>query len=170
MLSDKPFTRSRANAPESTESRPDDCLQASAYGNTGHVVILPADDLQSFNRFTTEIEAELAPETAIERQLAHFYAACQWRMNRAAALEDTLFGVGITEGIPEKLKKLDPKVQAAIRHALTLRNLAEVFEKIGQYSQSLVHQGGEVLGQLKECQAERKRQVADTPKTGVAAG
>ena len=88
-------------------------------------------------------------------------------------------GVGIMEGIAAATwNGVDPKVQIAVGHALTLRNLAGVFEKIGLYSQSLVSQGAEVLGQLKQCQAERRQLMAEDPgeagrrsaKTGVAVG
>jgi hypothetical protein len=123
--------------------------------------VRPTEDLEAFNRFTGEIVASLEPETVIERQLAHFYAACQWRITRAAAMEDTLLSVGMMEGVAQKLNTFDPKAQAAVSFALTFRSQPETFERISLYSQSLVSQGSEVLAQLKQLQAERLKQATE---------
>jgi hypothetical protein len=162
-MPDQATKSSRANAQKGADWRPDGSLslQASYYGPTDHVVVQLAEDMEAFNRFTAEIVAGLEPETAIERQLAHFYAACQWRANRAAAMEDTLFSVGMMEGVAQKVNTFDAKAQAAVSQALTFRSQPETFEKISQYSASMVSQGAEALGQFKQLQAERRKQTTD---------
>jgi hypothetical protein len=155
-------TNAQGSADPKTEHSKGGCdLQATRHLHAGNVVVLPAEDIQAFDRFTGEIVTGFAPETAIERHLAQLYAAFQWRIHRAAAIEDTMFAVGMMEGVSKKMNAADPKVQIAISHATTFRTQTDEFEKISRYSQSLVSQAAEILGQLKQLQYERKEQHTD---------
>jgi len=154
------------NAQVSTDSKTENgqgCagFQATRRLHAGNVAVLTGEDLQAFEQFTGQIVAGFAPETAIERHLATLYAALQWRIHRAAAIEDTMFAVGMMEGVSKKMNAGDPRAQIAISHAVTFRAQPDEFEKICRYSHGLVSQGADVLSQLKQVQYERKVQQTD---------
>ena len=136
---------------------------------TGHVVLMPADDLQELDRFTAEIVACLEPETAVERQLALLYAGFQWGIHRAAAIENTLFTLGTLE-VGSKTPNLgEPKSQNVISNAVTFRRHSRTFVSVARYSQCLVAQSAQVLAQLKQFQSDRKKPQSGEDQVGRAA-
>ncbi len=161
VLPKKPLANVRAFAHRTdSENEPGPGFEAARHAVTGHVVIQSGEDMRAFERFTAEIVSDLTPETAVERQLAHLYALYQWRINRAAAIEDTLFSIGLMEGVSRKINIREPNARTAVSHATTFRGRARVFEKIAVYSQSLLAQSIKSLAQLKRLQAQRKKQAA----------
>jgi hypothetical protein len=55
---------------------------------------------------------DLAPEGAMETQLAQRIATDSWRLNRASAIEDNLFAVGLSQtrasSAPKTNKSMPP--------------------------------------------------------------
>ena len=161
MLSEKQLAANRANAQKSTgpkteEGKRRSSLNAARHGLTGQVVVLPAEDMEAFNQFTSGIVASLEPANHLERQLAHSYASFQWRINRAAAIEDNLFTVGLIQ--EEEDNSLDiehPEVRTAVASARTFRADSQEFARLSLYSSRLINQAEKVLKQLKQMQAER---------------
>src|SRR5689334_22798981 len=104
MISDKQLEANRANAQKSTSPRTEagkrrSCLNANRHGLTRQTVVMPHEDMEAYNLMTAAIVASLAVVGALEPQLAQSYAGFQWRINRAAALEETLFTLGNMEEI-----------------------------------------------------------------------
>lgn len=139
----------------SHQSTDSSVLHAARNLLTGHVAVLPSADLGAFERFTGELIAAPKPENAVERHLAHLYASLQWRIHRAAAIEDTLLSIGAMEGASVRLRAPDANAQCAIRQATAFRAGAAVFETLARYSQNLFGQSTQVLGQLQQLQAMR---------------
>ena len=164
-MSEKQLEANRANAQKSTGPKSDagkrrSRLNAARHGLTGQVVVLPQEDMEAFQQFSAGIVASLAPETPVERQLAQSYASYQWRINRAAAIEDTMFTLGIMEETAENLNIEDAEAHNATSNAKTFRGGAHEFDKLSMYNQRLVNQAEKVLKQLKQLQAERQEKVA----------
>ena len=160
MLSDIQLEANRANAQKSTGPKTDAGKQRSRlngirHGLTGQVVVLPNEDMEAFKLFATEIVDTLKPENAVERQLAQSYASFQWRINRAAAIENTMFSLGIMEEVAENLNIEHAEVHNAVSNAKTFRANAHAFDRLTMYNQRLVNQADKVLKQLKQFQAER---------------
>ena len=161
MLSEKQLAANRANAqkssgPKSQSGKKRSSLNAVRHGLTGQVVVLPNEDMQAFHQFTTEIIDSFKPGDPAERQLAQSYAGFQWRINRAAAIEDNLFTLGIMEEIDANLAIDHPEAQSATANARTFRDESPVFDRISLYTQRLVNGAAKVLKELKQLQAERK--------------
>jgi hypothetical protein len=172
MLSDKQLAANRANAQKSTgpataAGKQRSRLNATRHGLTGQTVVMPHEDMEAFNNMTAAIVASLQAVGALECQLAQSYAGFQWRINRAAALEETMFTLGIMEEIAENLNIEHPEAHNATSNAKTFRSDAKEFDKLSMYSQRLVNQAGKVLQQLKNLQAERRRQEQTELKEAI---
>jgi len=166
MPSEKQIAANQANArkstgPKSEAGKKRSALNALRHGLTGQVVVLPEEDLAAFKAFSTELVATFAPADAHERQLAQSYASYQWRINRAAAIEDNMFTLGLMEEIAENLNLEHPEVHNATSNAKTFRADAAEFQRLCLYNQRLVNQAEKVLKQLKQAQAERRQRLQD---------
>ena len=166
MLSEKQLAANQANAQKSTGPRTEagkkrSALNATRHGLSGQVVVLPQEDLAAYKAFSQGIVDSFAPKDPREAQLAQLYAGFQWRLNRAAAVEDTLFTVGIMEEVAENLNLEHPETHNATSNAKTFREESQVFDRLSIYTQRLVNGAAKVLKELKELQAERKQREAD---------
>lgn len=123
---------------------------------TGQVTIQPGEEMQAFDAFVREMVLSLAPETFIERQLAQSYAGYQWRINRSAAIEESMFTLGNIEEIAENLNIQHPEAHNAATNAKTFRRDSDIFARVTLYSQRLVHQSETILKRLLALQADRK--------------
>jgi hypothetical protein len=89
--------------------------------------------------------------------LALSYATLQWRINRIAGIEDTLFTFGEIEEIAENLNIPDPRSHTTASNAKTYLTQAHIFDRLSMYGQRLMNQAAKVLQQLKQMQKERAR-------------
>jgi len=161
MASEKQLAANRANAQKSTGPRSEagkrrSSLNAVRHGLSGQVVVLPEEDVAAFQNFSTGIVASFQPFDDVERQLAQSFASYQWRINRAATIEDNMFALGMMEDIAGNLNLEHPEVHNAASTAKTFRSDAQEFDRLSMYSQRLVNQAAKVLKQLQQLQAERQ--------------
>jgi hypothetical protein len=96
MISEKQLAANRRNAEQSTGPRTDagknrSSLNARRHNLTGQVTAMTDPDRAAFNHFMAGIMKDLAPEGALETQLAQRIAHDHWRLNRCAAVEDNIF-------------------------------------------------------------------------------
>lgn len=162
MISEKQLAANRENARKSTGPKTEagknrSKLNAVRHCLTGQVTVMTEQDRIAFEAFTLQIVESFHPKTAAERQLAHVYATSQWRINRAAALEEGLFTLALSE--EEALAHLSieqPEVHASLNNAAAFRDDPKAFDKLSLYTNRLISQSERVLRQLKQLQAERK--------------
>jgi hypothetical protein len=159
MVSEKQLEANRANAQKSTGPRTDEgkkrsCLNATRHGLTGQVVVLPHEDMEAYNKFIQAIVATLEVADAHQQQLAVVYANLQWRINRAAGIEDTMFTLGIMEEVAENLNIENAEAHNATSNAKTFRCDAKAFDRLSIYNQRLINGAEKVLKQLKQLQAD----------------
>ena len=161
MASDKQVLANIENAKKSTGPRTEagkrrSSLNALRHGLTGQVVILPHEDIAAHKAFTDELIATFEPDNANERQLAYLYADLHWKINRAGAIEDNMFGLGIMEEIAGNLNLEHPEAHNAASNAKTFRSDSMEFSRICMYRQRMINQAEKIHKQLKQVQAERK--------------
>ena len=102
----------RANADKSTGPRTPEGKQRSAlnalrHGLTSKTVILPGEDLETYQKFRDDFFADLNPKGELEQQLAFTLVNTQWRANRCRAFEQSLLsGDGSPRDQVESLSKL----------------------------------------------------------------
>jgi hypothetical protein len=162
MLSEKQLEANRANAqkstgPKSTEGKERSRLNAYRHGLTAQVLVMTDEDMQAYNKFTADLVAAFSPADANERQLAQSYATLQWRINRAAALEENMLTLGLMEEIAENFNIDHPQAHNAATYAKAFRHESAEFARLCMYSQRLISQSDKVLKQLKQFQSDRKQ-------------
>jgi hypothetical protein len=162
MISEKQLEANRANAQKSTGPKTEagkqrSCLNAYRHGLTSQTMVMNQEDMEAYNNFTSKIVASLDVEGDLELQLGQSYATFQWRINRVAAIEETMFTLGIMEEVAENLNIEHAQAHNATSNAKTFRADAAEFGRLGLYSGRIVSQAEKVLKQLKLIQAERRK-------------
>src|ERR1700744_2253542 len=99
MISEKQLAANRQNAQRSTgprtaEGKKVSALNARRHNLTGQVTAMTDADRIMPDAFSASIVESLAPEGAMETQLAQRIATDSWRLNRLSAVEDNLFALG----------------------------------------------------------------------------
>src|ERR1700683_2755504 len=88
-------------ARESTEptKKPRDrrALSALRHGLTGQIYIFSPGEQAAYDKHCQGYHQSLAPEGALETDLAQSIADDRWRMKRAATLENSIFAAGISQ-------------------------------------------------------------------------
>ncbi|HEY3835550.1 MAG TPA: hypothetical protein VGL72_03225, partial [Bryobacteraceae bacterium] len=162
MTTEKQLEANRANALKSTGPRTEagknrSSLNALRHGLTGHVVVLPNEDQEILRQFTAKIIADLDVQGDHELQLATTYATAMWNVQRAMAIQENLFTLGLMEEVAENLNIEHPEIHNAISCAKTFRQDSEVFSRVSLYAQRLVNQSKTLLKQLQEVQVQRRQ-------------
>ncbi|HEY3839767.1 MAG TPA: hypothetical protein VGL72_24515 [Bryobacteraceae bacterium] len=160
MLSEKQLEANRNNARKSTGPQTEagkqrSSLNALRHGLTGHVVALPEEDQEARLQFTTRLVDSLNVEGDHELTLAQTYAAAMWGVQRAQAIQDNMFTLGLMEQVGENLNIEHPEIHNAVSNAKTFRQESEAFSRISLYAQRLVNQAKSLLKQLEDTQAKR---------------
>ena len=99
MISEKQLEANRRNALLSTGAKTEaghnrSRMNALRHGLTGQVTTMTDEDRAAHDQFSKALIKDLAPEGAMETQLAQRVATDSWRLNRASAIEDNLFALG----------------------------------------------------------------------------
>jgi hypothetical protein len=101
MLSDKQLAANRANAqlstgPKTEEGKRRSSLNARRHNLTGQVTAMTEEDRIAHHAFSEALIKSMAPEGALELQLAQRIATDSWRLNRSSAIEENIFALGFT--------------------------------------------------------------------------
>ncbi len=158
----------RANAQHSTGPRTEagkqrSRLNAMRHGLTGQTVVLPEDDLDIYQKRNQEFFTECKPKGPIEMQLVQVLADTAWRLNRVAALENSLLSLGIAEH-EDSVDTDHPKVHTALAMAKTYREQSHVVANLGMHGQRLARLFKETFKQLREIQTERRSEEKEQLK------
>src|SRR5271155_3869422 len=102
MISEKQLAANRRNAERSTGPKTEEgkkvaALNARRHNLTGRVTAMTDADRIMHDAFSASIVENLAPEGAMETQLAQRIATDSWRLNRISAVEDNLFALGLDQ-------------------------------------------------------------------------
>src|ERR1700744_6631831 len=84
----------RSTGPRTGEGKKVSALNARRHNLTGQVTAMTDADRIMHDAFSASIVESLAPEGAMETQLAQRIATDSWRLNRISAGEDSLFALG----------------------------------------------------------------------------
>jgi hypothetical protein len=159
MISDKQLQANRNNAQKSTgprtkEGRNRSRLNALRHGLTGQVTTMTDEDRAAHDQFCQALIHSLAPEGAMETQLAQSIATVSWRLNRASAMEDNLFALDLHESSGELFPD-DHQVDAALATARVLIQRPQELHLLALYHQRLNRVIQQNLAMLQSLQAAR---------------
>ncbi len=172
MISEKQLAANRSNAQHSTGPKTEEGKRASSHNAcrhnlTGQVTAMTDEDRVAHDQFSAAMIASMAPEGALEIQLAQRVATDSWRLNRASAIEDNLFAIGFSQHADEFAEE-HPEVQAAYASARVFTVESKHLELLTLYEQRINRSLQKNLGLLQTLQATRKEQrrqeIADATK------
>jgi hypothetical protein len=160
MLSDKQLAANRANAqlstgPKSETGRRRSSLNARRHNLTGQVTAMPEEDRIAHDSFAEALIKSMAPEGALELQLAQRIATDSWRLNRSSAIEDNIFALGFTDHSGD-IDTDHPELHAALTAARTFTREARTIELLTLYEQRINRSLQKNLALLQQLQTTRK--------------
>ncbi len=161
MLSDKQLAANRANAqlstgPKSEEGKRRSSLNARRHNLTGQVTAMTDRRSHRPRRvLRTGMIKAMAPEGALELQLAQRIATDSWRLNRSSAIEDNIFALGLTDHAGD-IDVDHPELHAALTAARTFTREAKSIELLTLYEQRINRSLQKNLALLQQLQATRK--------------
>jgi len=110
-------------------------LNAFRHGLTGQIVIHTPEDRAAFQQHCDAIREALAPVGALETDLAQAIAEDRWRLNRARALENAIFTLGLQEHSDPNAAH--PEVDAAFAQGRTWIAQAKNLQLLTTYEQRI---------------------------------
>jgi hypothetical protein len=159
MISQKQLEANRRNAQHSTGPRTEEgkkvsALNARRHNLTGQVTAMTDADRIMHDAFSAAIVENLAPEGAMEIQLAQRIATDSWRLNRISAIEGNLFALGHSAKSHE-IETEDPEIHAALTAAKVFKAESKQLQLLTLYEQRVNRSIQKNLATLQALQAAR---------------
>jgi hypothetical protein len=131
-------------------------LRAVRHEFTGQFYALSLEDRAAFETHCCGILEDLRPANHRERWLAVSIAEDQWRLNRARALENNIFAIGMSGDIANATDADTAEVHAAVCQARVWLQDGRNLQLLSLYEQRIRRSIEKNEKQLRELQAERK--------------
>jgi len=135
-------------------------MNAMRHNLTGQVTTMTDDDRAAHDKLSKSIMASLAPEGGMEVQLAQRIATDSWRLNRASAIEDNLFALGLYEHSGKIFSDFDQagheQIDASLTTAQVFTLQSKQLQLLTLYEQRINRSIQKNLALLQSLQATRK--------------
>ncbi len=165
MISEKQLEANRRNAQRSTGPRTEEGKKASAlnahrHNLTGQVTAMTDADRIMHDAFSASLVESLAPEGAMEIQLAQRIATDSWRLNRLSAIEDNLYALGHSAH-SDDIETEHPEIHAALTAAKVFQEESKQLQLLTLYEQRINRNIQKNMAMLQALQTARvaKREV-----------
>ena len=135
-------------------------LHASRDEITGQFFALTDEDRLAMNQHIAGIVSDLDPQNNRERWLATAIAQDQWRLNRARALENNIFAIGMSGALTAATDADSPQVLAAVCQARVWLADGKHLQALSLYEQRIRRGIEKNEKQLEQLQAPRKAALA----------
>jgi hypothetical protein len=164
MSTPSQLNANRANAqlstgPRTVEGKSNSSLNALKTGLTGRTVLLPSDDLATYQAHLDRFLATHQPATDGERALVQAIADTEWRLLRIPTLEAGIYALGRLEFAAEFASEQDPAVRAALIEAKTFLTYQRQLNNLSIQESRLRRQREKDLAAVRRLQEERTRKV-----------
>jgi len=153
--------------PKTEEGRQRSSMNARRHGITGQVTTMTDEDRAAHDQLTQALMKDLAPEGAMETQLAQRIATDSWRLNHISAIADNLFALGLHEN-GGRLCPDDDQVDAALTTARVFTLESKQLHLLTLYEQRINRAIQKNLALLQSLQAARKAQRESKMKEAAA--
>ena len=137
QLTDSKLLANQANSQKSTGPKTPDgkkrsSLRALRHGLTGRVIVMPDEDYHAYEAFSKRWSDDLNPHGVIEQGLVQQMTDCQWVLNRAQSLIESLEAIGHNFYI-QKIDTSHPEADNAIAAGMTFKDYSHELEKLSRY-------------------------------------
>jgi len=190
MISDKQLEANRSNAetdeavrpyprntdpagsapgqgPKTEEGKKRSSMNALRHGITGQVTTMTDEDRAAHDTFSKALMNDLAPDGAMEIQLAQRIAIDSWRLNRISAIEDNLFALGQLQHGGEACPDV-PQLDAALTTAHVFTQQSKQLQLLSLYEQRINRAIQKNLALLQSLQAARKAECEAAMKEAAS--
>src|SRR5580658_5438784 len=172
MTSEKQIGANRRIALLSTGAKSDhgrnrSRVNALRHGLTGQVTTLTDEDRAAHDQFSAALINDLAPDGAMETQLAQRVATDSWRLNRISAIEDNLFALGQLQNSGQACPDV-PEIDAALISARVFTLESKQLQLLILYEQRINRSIQKNLAMLQALQATRKAEHEAAMKEATA--
>jgi hypothetical protein len=123
---------------------------------TGQFHAFSREDKAAFDRHCAAFMEDFQPATCREKLLAMSIAEDQWRLNRARALENNIFAIGMSGDVADATDADSPEVHAAVCQARVWLADAAKLQLLALYETRIRRNMEKNEKQLAELQAARK--------------
>jgi hypothetical protein len=152
--------------PRTPEGKKRSSLNAFRHGLTGQIVVQTPEDQQAFNKHCDGIREALAPVGALEINLAQAIAEDHWRLNRARAIENSIFALDQDEYSPAEPGR--PELDAATAQARAWVDHGRELHLLTIYENRIRRSVEKNTAELEARQAQRKAAIAAAEAEAVA--
>jgi hypothetical protein len=143
-----------STGPKTEAGKQRSSLNALRHGLTGQIIVLPAEDMEAYQRHVQTFTNEYRPKGATETQLVQSLADTAWRQNRVFALETNLLTHDIIyEDFPNH--ESTHEMREAIAIAAALDSHTRALANLSIHGQRLSRQFEKTLALLQQLQATR---------------
>jgi hypothetical protein len=161
QISEAQLEANRQNAQKSTGPRTEEGkkrsrINATRHGLTGQFHAFSHEDKIAFDEHCTNLMADYKPETYREKLLAMSIAEDMWRLNRARALENNIFAIGMSGPIGDATDVDSAEGHAAACQARVWLADGKNIQLLAVYETRIRRNIEKNEKQLKELQTERK--------------
>jgi hypothetical protein len=143
-----------STGPKTEAGKQRSALNALRHGLTGQIIVLPAEDMEAYQRHVQSFTNEYRPKGPTETQLVQSLADAAWRQNRVFALETNLLTHDIIyEDFPNHESTHEMREAVAIAAALDSHTRA--LANLSIHGQRLARQFERTLALLQQLQSTR---------------
>jgi hypothetical protein len=172
MATEKQIAANRRNAllstgPKTEAGRNRSRMNALRHGLTGQVTTMTDEDRAAHDQFSKALIKDLAPDGAMETQLAQRIATDSWRLNRVSAIEDNLFALGQLQNAGQACPDV-PQIDAALISARVFTQESKQLQLLTLYEQRINRSLQKNLAMLQSLQATRKAEREAAMKEAAA--
>ena len=155
-----------STGPRTEEGKRRSSLNALGHGLTGQTVVLPEDDLATYQKHCAQFHAELKPNGLLETKAVQTIADTYWRLDRIRAMENNLFSLGFHE-LSGELSSDDPAIHCALVQAKSLDGRGDLLARLSLYEQRLNRTLLLAKTDLKQLQQRRAEAGEDALKAAA---
>jgi hypothetical protein len=161
QISEAQLEANRQNAQKSTGPRTEEgkkrCrINATRHGLTGQFHAFSREDKAAFDEHCAGLMEDFKPATYREKILAMSIAEDMWRLNRARALENNIFAIGMSGAIGDATDVDSAEGHAAVCQARVWLADGKNIQLLALYETRIRRNIEKNEKQLKELQTERK--------------
>ncbi len=132
-------------------------LNAYRHGLTGQVLVFTPEEHTAYDRHCSELKSHYRPIGAVEEKLVQAVADSQWRLQRAASLENSVFAMAFAADDARPAAD-HPEVEAAFAHAAAWLAESRNLALLSLYEQRIARRLEKDLAALR---AEQQRRLSE---------